>query len=84
MGFDVKSLSWEGQESFAPLVVVGLRKRTGMKFYEQAKEMPSGLRTTTRTSVYGFPHADSAVKTRTHSARGATEPRGEGDTPGLC
>ena len=43
--------------------------RRNQKTYEQAKEMFSGFSAKTRTSVNGFPHADPAVRARTHPAR---------------
>ena len=43
------------------------------KTYEQAKVMFSGFSTKTRTSVNGFPHADPAVRARTHPARASVQ-----------
>ena len=43
------------------------------KPYEQAKEMFLGFSAKTRTSVNGFPHADPAVRARTHLARASVQ-----------
>ena len=47
--------------------------RRNQKRYEQAKEMFSGFSAKTRTSVNGFPHADPAVRARTHPARASVQ-----------
>ena len=68
MRFDVKALSWEGQESFAHFVVVELRKRMN-----KPKKCSRDSAQKTRTGVNGFPHADPAVRVRTHPARASVQ-----------
>ena len=43
------------------------------KIYEQGRDMSSGFRTKTRTSVICFPHADPAVRIRMHPARASVQ-----------
>ena len=47
--------------------------RRNQKTYEQVKEMFSGFSAKTRTSVNGFPHADPAVRARTHPTRASVQ-----------
>ena len=68
MIFDVKTLSWEGQESFAHFVIVELRKPMN-----KPKKCSQDSAPKTRTSVNGVPHADLAVRARTYPARASVQ-----------